>query len=120
MLSLLIVLIASIGLPQSVPQMAPIVGKASYYTSKECQGKTASGEKLNDSAYTCATKFGHYGDIYLIRNKENGRFVIARKNDHGPHRKGRIVDLTKCSMVVLDAIDKGIVNVEVYRIWQHK
>lgn len=31
----------------------------------------------------------------LVRNLENGREVVVRVNDKGPHKKGRIIDLSK-------------------------
>lgn len=110
MLTLLITVLALF--PPHVPLVS--MGIASYYTSKECPHLTASGEKLNDRAFTCATKFGKNGDMFLVCSKE--RAIIVRNNDHGPHVKGRVIDLTKAAMEQLDPEKRGLIAVRIYKL----
>jgi rare lipoprotein A len=49
----------------------------------------------------------------LVRNLENGREVVVRVNDIGPHKKGRIIDLSKSAAEKLGMLKKGVVKVQV-------
>ena len=59
---------------------------------------TASGEKLDESDFTCAVRSRDYGKFYGVTNLENGRYLVCRHNDFGPGKKptkrGVIIDLT--------------------------
>lgn len=95
--------------------LQPVVeGWASYYTTRESSSITASGEPMVDSAFTCAMRKGKFGDYYLVV-AENGRSVVCRLNDRGPHVKGRVIDLTRAAMRVLSP-HRDLVRVKVYRL----
>lgn len=99
----------------SLQSLAPVAeGDASYYTVKSSGSQTASGERLRDWAYTCAMPGGTFGDHYLVV-AENGRAVVCKLNDRGPHIEGRVVDLSKAAMRALDA-KAGLVPVKVYHL----
>jgi len=89
-------------------------GIASFYSNKECSGRTASGEMFDDTKYTCATWLGSFYDKCLIVS-DTGKFVVCKINDRGPSKKykTRIIDLSKAAMKQLDGIEKGLVNVHV-------
>jgi rare lipoprotein A len=53
---------------------------------------TASGERFNPNAMTCAHKTLPFGT--LIRVTYKGKKVVVRVNDRGPYGKGRVIDLT--------------------------
>jgi rare lipoprotein A len=42
-----------------------------------------------------------------VRNTQNGREVIVRINDRGPHVHDRIIDLSKAAAEALDMVQAG-------------
>ena len=62
-------------------------GKASYYKHGS---RTASGERFNPNDYTAAHRSLPFGTRVLVTNMKNGKSVIVRINDRGPHVRGRI------------------------------
>lgn len=96
------------------PPVLVAEGTASYYT-RESGTLTASGEAFDENALTCAMREGAFGGLYLVA-AEDGRNVVCRLNDRGPHARGRIIDLSKGAMNQLGATEEGLVHVRVYRI----
>lgn len=114
---------ASIGHTQ-VMQPAK-TGTASWYsrasTLKEGAGtKTASGEELDDSKFTAASRDFEFGTRLKVTNLENGKTVIVRVNNRGParrlYRQGRIIDLSISSFSALSRLEKGIIRVKVEEV----
>lgn len=89
-------------------------GIASYYTVESSSSTTASGEPMSDAALTCALPEGEFGSYYRF-SAENGRTVICRLNDRGPHIKGRIADLSEAAMRALHPT-AGLIQVTVDRV----
>ena len=71
-------------------------GIASVYSGKFSEGgsKTANGERVRVSALTAAHRSLPLGACVRVTNRANGRAVVVRINDRGPHVKGRVIDLT--------------------------
>lgn len=69
-------------------------GMASYYGSEFKGGRTASGERFDPGALTAAHRSLSFGSRVAVTNLANGKEVIVRINDRGPHGKGRIIDLS--------------------------
>lgn len=97
--------------PTPAPETAPGVelgrGKASWY-GPGFQGKrTASGERFDMNALTAAHRTLAFGTRVLVRNVRNGREVVVRINDRGPHVRGRIIDLSKAAAAEIDLIEAG-------------
>jgi len=67
-------------------------GVASYYGS-ESGSRTASGERFNQNAMTCAHRSLPFGT--KLRVSTGGRSVIVTVNDRGPFIRGRVLDLSK-------------------------
>jgi rare lipoprotein A len=67
-------------------------GVASYYGS-ESGSRTASGERFNQNAMTCAHRSLPFGT--KLRVSTGGRSVIVTVNDRGPFVRGRVLDLSK-------------------------
>jgi rare lipoprotein A len=67
-------------------------GVASYYGS-ESGSKTASGERFNQNAMTCAHRSLPFGT--KLRVSAGGRSVVVTVNDRGPFVRGRVLDLSK-------------------------
>jgi rare lipoprotein A len=67
-------------------------GVASYY-GNESGSKTASGERFNQNAMTCAHRSLPFGT--RLRVSAGGRSVVVTVNDRGPFVRGRVLDLSK-------------------------
>lgn len=69
-----------------------LAGFASWY---DCCNRTASGERLNVKAHTCAMLRWPIGTVVTIYDRVTHRRSWCRVNDHGPYvGGGRIIDLT--------------------------
>jgi rare lipoprotein A len=67
-------------------------GVASYYGS-ESGSKTASGQRFNQNAMTCAHRSLPFGT--KLKVSTGGRSVVVTVNDRGPFVRGRVLDLSK-------------------------
>ena len=70
------------------------IGKASWYGPGFHGKKTASGQPFNQHAYTAAHPRLPLGSRARVTNLANGKEVEVTINDRGPHRGGRIIDLS--------------------------
>jgi rare lipoprotein A len=66
-------------------------GVASYY-GNESGSKTASGQRFNQNAMTCAHRSLPFGT--KLRVTHGGRSVVVTVNDRGPFIRGRVLDLS--------------------------
>jgi rare lipoprotein A len=66
-------------------------GMASFY-GNESGRKTASGERFNQNAMTCAHRSLPFGT--KLRVTHGGRSVVVTVNDRGPFIRGRVLDLS--------------------------
>jgi rare lipoprotein A len=107
-----------------VPAWAEITD-ASYYTVASCikesgQAITASGERLKDDGFTCASWDYPVGAMLRVSRIGSDRVVTVRVNDRGPakglYRRGRKIDLSKAAFKALSPLSKGVIRVEVERI----
>ena len=70
-------------------------GYSSWYGNEFHGRPTASGERYDQYAFTCAHRTLPFGT--WLRVTFRGRSVIVRVNDRGPFAKGRILDLSRGS-----------------------
>ena len=66
-------------------------GMASYY-GNESGSRTASGQRMNANAMTCAHRSLPFGT--KLRVTHGGNSVIVTVNDRGPFIRGRVLDLS--------------------------
>ena len=66
-------------------------GMASYY-GNESGSRTASGQRFNQSAMTCAHRSLPFGT--RLRVTHGGQSVVVTVNDRGPFVRGRVLDLS--------------------------
>jgi len=66
-------------------------GVASFYGS-ESGSKTASGQRFNQNAMTCAHRSLPFGT--RLRVTHRGQSIVVTVNDRGPFIKGRVLDLS--------------------------
>ncbi len=71
------------------------VGKASWYGPGFHGKKTASGQIFNQHALTAAHPRLPLGSRAKVTNLHNGKQVEVTINDRGPHKGGRIIDLSR-------------------------
>ena len=103
----------------SPPYNFMLAGKASWY-SQESPGinkYTANNEIFNDMDLTCAMWEAPFNQTVKVTNRSNGKSVIVRVNDRGPHyryfRKGRVIDLSKAAFAKIASLDNGLIDVEI-------
>ena len=90
-------------------------GRASWY-GRGFQGRrTASGERFDMNALTAAHPSLAFGTRLMVRNPNNGREVIVRVNDRGPHTGGRIIDLSRAAAKAIGLLDAGVGTVVLLR-----
>ncbi len=70
---------------------------ASWYGPGFQGRRTASGERFNAHALTAAHKTLPFGTRVRVVNRQNGRSVVVRINDRGPHVRGRMIDLSRAA-----------------------
>src|SRR5665213_138488 len=66
-------------------------GMASFY-GNEAGSRTASGQRFNQNAMTCAHRSLPFGT--RLRVTHGGRSVVVTVNDRGPFVRGRVLDLS--------------------------
>ncbi len=88
-------------------------GKATYYSKRMTGARTSSGERLHHDSLTCAHRTHPFGTMLRVTNLNNGREVVVRVTDRGPHGRGRIIDLSWAAAKALDIIDHGVAMVRV-------
>jgi rare lipoprotein A len=80
-------------------------GMASYY-GNESGSKTASGQRFNQNALTCAHRSLPFGT--KLRVTYGGRSVIVVVNDRGPFAHGRVLDLSTAAARVVGLTGAGV------------
>lgn len=88
-------------------------GKASFYSKRATGARTSSGERLHHDSLTCAHRTHPFGTLLKVTNERNGREVIVRVTDRGPHSRGRIIDLSHAAAEELGIINQGVAVVMV-------
>jgi rare lipoprotein A len=88
-------------------------GIASYYGKKFHGRKTANGERFSMWGLTAAHKTIPFDSKVRVTNLDNGKSVVVRINDFGPHLKGRIIDLSRGAAAKIGMIETGTARVKV-------
>jgi rare lipoprotein A len=91
----------------------PEVGTASFYAHRFHGRKTASGEIYDEKSLTAAHRTAAFGTRVRVTNLSNGRGVILRINDRGPHVADRLIDVSYAAAKELDFVRAGLVRVRV-------
>lgn len=95
------------------------VGMASWYSQRSpgINKRTANNEVFNDRAMTCAMWEAPFNQRVKVTNVSNGRSIVVRVNDRGPHRRhvrrGRIIDLTRNAFKKIGGLKQGVIKVAV-------
>ena len=94
------------------PEAADDHGVASWY-GRDFHGRpTASGERFDMHGLTAAHRTLPFGTPVEVRNPANGRSVVVRINDRGPHTRRRLIDLSYAAARDLGIAARGTAPVE--------
>jgi rare lipoprotein A len=80
-------------------------GMASYY-GNESGSKTASGQRFNQNAMTCAHRSLPFGT--KLRVTHGDRSVVVTVNDRGPFVRGRVLDLSTAAARAVGLTGAGV------------
>ena len=80
-------------------------GMASYY-GNESGSRTASGQRFNQNALTCAHRSLPFGT--RLRVTHGGRSVVVTVNDRGPFIRGRVLDLSTAAARAVGLTGAGV------------
>ncbi len=102
---------------QKIQQTSPVhYGIASWYSETDpgINLHTANGEIFDDSQRTCASWDFPFGTLLKVTNQVNGKSVVCRVNDRGPHKRlERLIDLTKTAFSQIASTHQGLLRVSV-------
>lgn len=87
------------------------VGAASWYGRWHAGRRTATGERFDPRAMTCAHRSLPLGSVIKVTDLATGKKVAVEVNDRGPYVKGRILDLSEGAARELGIGDKGVTMV---------
>jgi rare lipoprotein A len=93
-----------------IPSGHGFTGVASTY-GNESGSKTASGERFNENAMTCAHRSLPFGT--KLRVTHGGRSIIVTVNDRGPFVHGRVLDLSTGAARAIGLSGLGQVTAEI-------
>jgi rare lipoprotein A len=100
--------------PDCWPVKSVQSGKASWYSIRTNYGtRTASGQRLNNTAATAAHKTLPLGSTVRVTNMANGKAEVVTITDRGPYIRGRIIDVTIGVAERLGFAARGVVPVKV-------
>ena len=101
--------------PKLVDASYAETGGASWYGGRDglAGHKTASGERLDPNALTCAHRTLPLGSYLLVENLENNKSLVVRINDRGPFTAGRVVDVTRQGAEHLGFMHQGVAKVRI-------
>jgi rare lipoprotein A len=80
-------------------------GMASFY-GNESGSKTASGQRFNQNAMTCAHRSLPFGT--RLRVTHGDRSVVVTVNDRGPFVRGRVLDLSTAAARAVGIAGAGV------------
>jgi rare lipoprotein A len=80
-------------------------GMASFY-GNESGSRTASGQRFNQNAMTCAHRSLPFGTKLKVTHGE--RSVIVTVNDRGPFIRGRVLDLSTAAARAVGITSSGV------------
>ncbi len=86
-------------------------GLASYYHARFQGRKSSSGRVHDNSEMVAAHRTHPFGTFLRVTNLANMQTVIVCVTDRGPHRRGRIVDLSPEAAGKLGFKERGITRV---------
>jgi rare lipoprotein A len=104
---------AALAAPSLELEFEPITGGvASYYGRHLAGARTASGQRFDPDALTCAHRTLAFGTKVQVTNPSNGESVVVTVNDRGPFHGNRVIDLSDAAAEEIGILGKGSGKVE--------
>ena len=91
-------------------------GVASYYGPGFHGRTTANGERFNAYGLSAAHRSLPFGTMVKVTNQSNGKSVVLKINDDGPHYGNRIIDLSEGAFARIASTGQGLANVCISRV----
>ena len=88
-------------------------GLVSWYGAAFHDRPTASGERFDSNGFTMAHPTLPFGTEVKVTNLRNGRSVVVRVNDRGPHVGQRIADLSRAAASQIGMLKRGVVRARI-------
>ena len=95
-------------------------GVASYYHDKFHGRRMSNGERYNKDSFTCAHLRYPFGTWLRVSNPKNGKAVVVKVTDRGPHSKRFTIDLSRAAAEHLEIIRAGWARVEIVKVDSQK
>jgi rare lipoprotein A len=102
---------ATTGVPKTVPESAPEVGTASFYSHRFDGRKTASGQTYDETQLTAAHRTLPFGTRVRVTNMRNDRSVVVTVTDRGPSNRRRVIDVSRRAADLLGFVEDGTARV---------
>lgn len=100
------------GLAPQQAQAASCTNASHYGVGDGYHGRTtASGERFNAYGLSAAHRSLPFGTKVRVTNQANGKSVVVRINDDGPHVYGRSLDLSYGAFSQIASPSQGVVSV---------
>ena len=110
--SLFVTAIGVAGFTPHAAQAASCTNASHYGVGDGYHGlTTANGERFNAYGLSAAHKSLPFGTRVRVTNQANGKSVIVRINDDGPHVAGRSIDLSYGAFSKIASPSRGVVRV---------
>ena len=91
---------------------------ASWYGMEHNGRLTASGAVFDENEFTAASPWIEFGKKIRVTNIANGRSVVVRVTDRGPHpRLGRGLDLSTAAAREIGLLRPGVAPVQIGPAW---
>lgn len=88
-------------------------GEASWYGAEFQGSRTSNGEIYDKHEFTAAHPTLPFNTLVKVIYLRNGREVVVRINDRGPHVKGRIIDLSRAAAEEIGLKPHGVGKVRI-------
>ncbi len=86
-------------------------GKASYYSNSLHGRRMSNGTPYDKNGMTCAHRSLPLGTVLKVTNPKNGKSVVVKVTDRGPHHRRLLIDLSRRAANELDIIRQGVAEV---------
>ena len=96
-----------------IPEQRGTYVLTSWYGHKFHGKLTASGERFDMYAMTCAHRTLQFGTKLRVTNTENNKSVVVTVNDRGPFIHGRDLDLSYGAAKKIGIIKQGVERVKI-------
>jgi len=90
-------------------------GVASWYGARFRGRAMADGQPHDPKDLTAAHRTLPIGSVVRVRHLANGREVVVRISDRGPHVRGRLIDLSRAAAAEIGMLARGVAQVALLR-----